>query len=317
MGMPHETIRVEVNDKVATITLSRPARLNAYTAKMGIELFGAVHDLDRSGEVRAIVVTGEGRAFCAGADLEAGGSTFAGQPAYLEASAAEAKIRPWNLSTPVIGAINGPAVGIGATLPLWWDIRIASEKATIGFVFTRRGLCPEASSTWLLPRMIGFARAMEILVTGRMLSAAEALAYGLVSRVVPHSDLLPVALEIARDIATSTAPVAVAATRRLLWRQLIEPDPRSAKALEDEVFRWLGSQVDAAEGVTAFLEKRTPSWSMNAARDRPPMLDDLDKGPLPAAEEPDAFDIEAAPPTERSDTLADASLHSLRTYPER
>jgi enoyl-CoA hydratase/carnithine racemase len=314
--MPHETIRVEVNDKVATITLSRPARLNAYTATMGIELFGAVHDLDRSGEVRAIVVTGEGRAFCAGADLEAGGSTFAGRPAYLEASAAEAKIRPWNLSTPIIGAINGPAVGIGATMPLWWDIRIASEKAKIGFVFTRRGLCPEANCTWLLPRMIGFARAMEILVTGRMLSAEEALAYGLVSRVVPHENLLPVALEIAHDIAKSTAPVAVAATRRLLWRQLLEADPRSSKALEEEVFRWLGSQVDAAEGVTAFLEKRAPVWSMNAARDLPPILGDLVEDPIPAAEA-ETFDIEAAPPTERSDTLAEERLHSLRTYPER
>jgi enoyl-CoA hydratase/carnithine racemase len=314
--MPHETIRVEVNDKVATITLSRPARLNAYTGRMGIELFGAIHDLDRSGEVRAIVVTGEGRAFCAGADLEAGGSTFAGEPAYLEASAAEARIRPWNLSTPIIGAINGPAVGIGATMPLWWDIRIASEKAKLGFVFTRRGLCPEANCTWLLPRMIGFARAMEILVTGRMLSAEEALAYGLVSRVVPHDELLPAALGIAQEIAKSTAPVAVAATRRLLWRQLLEADPRLAKSLEDEVFRWLGSQVDAAEGVTAFLEKRAPVWSMSAARDLPPMLGDLIEDPILGGE-PDTFEVEAAPPTERSDTLLEERLHSLRTFRER
>jgi enoyl-CoA hydratase/carnithine racemase len=314
--MSHETIRVEVKENVATITLSRPARLNAYTATMGKELFGAVHDLDRSGEVRAIVVTGEGRAFCAGADLEAGGSTFAGEAAFRQASAAEAKIRPWNLSTPIIGAINGPAVGIGATMPLWWDIRIASDKAKLGFIFTRRGICPEANCTWLLPRLIGFSRAMELLVTGRMLSAEEALAYGLVSRVVPHADLLPAALEIAQDIAKNTAPVAVAATRRLVWRQLLETDPRRAKALEDDVFRWLGSQVDAAEGVTAFLEKRAPEWSMNAARDLPPLLGDLVEDPA-VPEEAGTFDIEAAPPTERSDTLEAARLHSLRTYPER
>jgi enoyl-CoA hydratase/carnithine racemase len=314
--MPHDTIRVEVTDKVATITLSRPARLNAYTAAMGKELLGAVHALDRSGALSAIFVTGEGRAFCAGADLDAGGSTFAGEPDYLKASAAEAKIRPWNLSTPIIAAINGPAVGIGATMPLWWDIRIASDRAKLGFVFTRRGLCPEANCTWLLPRMIGFARAMEILVTGRMLSAEEALAYGLVSRVVPHDELLPAALGIAQDIAKSTAPVAVAATRRLLWRQLLEADPRRAKSLEDEVFRWLGSQVDAAEGVTAFLEKRAPVWSMNAARDLPPILGDLVEDPVPSAEA-SAFDIEAAPPTERSDTSLEERLQALRNYPER
>jgi enoyl-CoA hydratase/carnithine racemase len=280
--MAHTTIRVEVSSRIATITLSRPERLNAYTSRMGIELFGAIHELDRSGETRAIVVTGAGRAFCAGADLEAGAATFSDAAAatFSDAAAAEAKIRPWNLSTPIIAAINGAAVGIGATMPLWWDIRVASDKAKIGFVFTRRGLCPEANCTWLLPRLIGFSRAMDILVTGRMLSAEEALSLGLLSRVVPHDELLPAAHAIAQEIAERTAPVAVAATRRLLWRQLLEADPRLAKPFEDDVFRWLGAQPDAAEGVTAFLEKRAPAWTMRAPQDLPPILGDIVEDPI-------------------------------------
>src|SRR5262249_33877692 len=158
------------------------------------ELFGAIDELDRSDEVRAIVITGAGRAFCAGADLAAGGATFAGgADTWAKARALEAKVRPWKLRTPIIAAINGPAVGIGATLPLRWDTRLAPARARLGFVFPRRGIVPEANSTWILPRLIGFSRAMELLVTGRILSATEALEQGLVSRVVPHDELLAAA----------------------------------------------------------------------------------------------------------------------------
>ncbi len=196
-----KNIRIAVQGAVATITLNRPQRLNAYTVEMGIELFRSLAELDRREDIRAIIVTGEGRGFCAGADLETGGDTFARERAWQAAAELEKKTRPWNMATPVIAAINGPAVGIGATLPLAWDIRIASDKAKIGFVFTRRGILPEAGSTWYLPRLVGLSKALDLLLTGRILSAEEALEQGIVSRVVPHDDLLSVAREIAEDIA--------------------------------------------------------------------------------------------------------------------
>jgi enoyl-CoA hydratase/carnithine racemase len=264
-----ETIRIEESDGVATITLSRPNRLNAYTVGMGVELFGALHELDARDDVRAIVVTGEGRAFCAGADLDSDGSTFARERAWQAARELEEKTRPWNLHTPIIAAINGPAVGIGATLPLQWDIRIASERAKIGFVFTRRGISPEAHSTWILPRLIGAAKALDLLLTGRIVSAAEALELGIVSRVVPHDQLLEVAQGTGRDIARNTAPASVALTKQLVWRQLMQSDAEAAKRLEDAVFEWVGKQPDAREGVTSFLEKRAPAWTLSK-RDGPP-----------------------------------------------
>lgn len=271
------TLRVEIEDRVATITLNRPDRLNAYTVEMGIELFGTLGELDEDDAVRAVVITGAGRAFCAGADLASGGSTFAGEHTWERAGALEARVRPWNMKTPVIAAINGAAVGIGATLPLHWDIRIASEKARIGFVFVRRGIIPEASSTWILPRLVGLSRALDLMITGRILNAVEALEYGLVSRVVPHDELLPAALAVARDIATNTAPVSVAITRRLLWRQMLSSDPVAAKALEDELFHWVGKQADAAEGVNAFLEKRDPRWTLSATRDLPASIGEIEE----------------------------------------
>lgn len=263
MSAELKTLRVVVIDGVATITLNRPERLNAYTVEMGVELFGALADLDQRDDVRAIVVTGEGRAFCAGADLEAGGATFARERAWQAARELEEKTQPWNLSTPVIAAINGAAVGIGATLPLQWDIRIASDRAKIGFVFTRRGISPEAHSTWILPRLVGVAKAMDLLLTGRIVDANEALALGLVSRVVPHAQLLDVAQSIARDIAVNTAPASVALTKRLVWSQLSQTDPVTAKAAEDLVFEWIGKQPDAAEGVLSFLEKRPAAWTLS------------------------------------------------------
>lgn len=264
---PLQTVLVEARGPVAVITLNRPDRLNAYTRQMALDLFGTLAELDRDDAVRAIVITGAGRAFCAGADLEAGGATFAGDG--FGDGELEAGVQPWHTHKPVIVAINGAAVGVGATLPLQWDIRIMSDKAKIGFLFVRRGVMPEASSTWLLPRLIGMAKAMDLLLTGRLLNAEECLAYGLVSRVVLHERLLDEAVAIGTEIAKHTAPLSVAITKQLLWRQLADLDPVSAKAREDALFRWLGKQADAAEGVTAFLEKRDARWTMSPTRDFP------------------------------------------------
>jgi enoyl-CoA hydratase/carnithine racemase len=268
-----ETLEVEIASGVATVTLNRPDRLNAYTVAMGAELFRTLAALDAADEVRAVVVTGKGRAFCAGMDLAGGGGTFAGERTWDETRRLEERVLPWNCGTPIIAAINGPAVGIGATLPLQWDIRIAARSARIGFVFTRRGIVTEACSSWILPRLVGMSKAMELLVTGRIVGADEALALGLVSRVVDDAELLATAQALALDIAQNCAPVSVAVTKRLLWRQLGEPDPARAKALEDELFQWLGKQPDAAEGVRAFLEKRAPAFSMSATRDLPEALE--------------------------------------------
>src|SRR2546425_1667250 len=223
--MDYEQIRLEVSEGVATITLDRPERLNAYTSRMGEELRDAFGVCDQRDEVRAVIVTGAGRAFCAGADLEGGGNVF--ERSAEERPAADPPAAWW-VRKPIIGAINGPAVGVGATLPMQWDIRIAGESARIGFVFVRRGLVPEAASTWTLPRIVGMSRAAELLYTGRILNAREALAYGLVSRVVADAELMAAARALARDIAVNTGPVAVALTKRLVWHMQGVPDPATA-----------------------------------------------------------------------------------------
>ena len=276
--MPDLLVDIDAAGGFATLTLNRPDKLNAYTGEMGALLHGNLAALERDDRVRAIIVTSAGRAFCAGADLSGGAGTFASDRSFAAAASPEAKARPWNLGKPIIAALNGPAVGIGATLPLQWDIRLASDRARLGFVFTRRGIAPEMLSTWLLPRIVGFSRAMELLVTGRIINADEMLAAGLVSRVVPHDDLLRVAQDTARDIARDTAPASVAAVKRLLWRQLMDSDPRIALFRETEVFNWIGKQPDAGEGVRAFLDKRAPAWTMTA-RDDAPHTSDLPELP--------------------------------------
>jgi enoyl-CoA hydratase/carnithine racemase len=262
-----ETIEIEVADRIALIRLARPERLNAFTTRMGVELFGALAEFDRDDAIRAIIITGKGRTFCAGADLDPGGKTF--DPRWEASRAAEEKVKPWTLCTPTIAAINGPAIGVGATLPLQWDIRIASDKARFAFPFTRRGIAPEAGSTWILPRLVGMSVAMDLLLTGRTVSAHEALALGLVSRVVTPEELGPTAIAIARDIADNTAPVSVALTRQLLWRQLATLDPVEGRTREDAVFQWTTRQADAPEGVKSFLEKREPAWTLRAPSDVP------------------------------------------------
>lgn len=270
----YETILLDIDGPVALITLNRPERLNAWTWQMDTELKHAFCMLDARDEIRAIVVIGAGRAFCAGMDLESGGTTFGGDSAKARAYWLErypgSNKRVDELSTPIIAAINGPAVGAGLTMPLSWDMRFAAENAKLGFVFNRRGIMPDADLIWWVPRLIGFSRAMDVLLTGRIFSGREAAEMGLVSRAVPGEHLLETALEAARDIARNVGPVSAAITRRLAYRFIEETDRAAAFALQTQLFSWSGKQPDAQEGITAFLEKRDPQWRMSKTGDLPP-----------------------------------------------
>lgn len=264
--MDFQDIRYEVADRVLTITLNRPERLNAFTPTMGRELIEAFDRADADDDVRAIVVTGEGRGFCAGADLAGGGDTFDWRdrqeadevPRDLGGRVA---LRIFDLTKPVIAAINGPAVGVGITMTLPMDIRVAVEGAKIGFVFTRRGIVPEACSSWFLPRIVGIGQAMEWVATGRVFSAEEAQAGGLVRSVHPPAELLGVAHGLAGEIADHAAPVSVALARRLLWTMLGAAHPMDAHRADSRAMLARGQSDDAREGVTSFLEKREAQFT--------------------------------------------------------
>ena len=256
-----EQIDVGVAENILTITLNRPERLNAWTGTMGRELMAAFDIADAEDEVRAIIVTGAGRGFCAGADLESGGETFdyrkrgAEEPVPRD-NGGEFSLRIFQSKKPVIAAINGPAVGVGATMTLPMDVRLASEDARMGFVFARRGIIPEACSSWFLPRVVGISRAMEWVSTGRVFSAAEALDGGLVRSVHPAGELLGAARELAREIAENTAPVSVALARRLMWTMLGAEHPMLAHRADSRGMLARGQSADAVEGISSFLEKR-------------------------------------------------------------
>jgi enoyl-CoA hydratase/carnithine racemase len=267
----YQTLLTDVSDKVATIWLNRPERRNAFSADMTRELHEAFARFDADDEVRAIVVTGAGKYFSAGADLGRGGSTFARPDGAGQPAGAVQRAEPGRMRTPVIAAMNGSAVGMGITLPVSWDIRFAAADAKYGFVFTRRGLVPEAGSTWMLPRLVGVSRAMELLLSGRIFSGAEGAEMGLFSRALPAEEVLPAAQELARDLAANTSAVSVAATKALVYHGLGQ-DREDSHAVESQVFRWMGNSADAAEGVTAFLEKRPPQWPLSKVKDYPPML---------------------------------------------
>jgi enoyl-CoA hydratase/carnithine racemase len=268
-------LRYDVEDGVATITLHRPERLNAFTLTMADQLATVAARADADDAVRVVVVTGAGRAFCAGADLGGGPETFADRrtrerpPGPLSEeiggfprdAGGVASLSFAALRKPVIAAVNGPAVGIGATLTLPMDIRIAAESARFGFVFARVGIVPEAASSWFLPRVVGISQAMEWVATGRVFDAAEALRGRLVSRVVPDADLLPTAIALAREIAENTSGAAVGAARRLLWSMLGATSPWDAHRAESRALVELGDGPDSAEGVAAFLEKRKPAFT--------------------------------------------------------
>ncbi len=255
-----EQITTEVADSVLTITLNRPERLNAWTAQMGREMREAFDRADADDEVRAIIVTGAGRGFCAGADLAAGGETFdyrkresLGPP---RDNGGELTLRIFESTKPVIAAINGPAVGVGATMTLPMDVRLAADDARMGFVFARRGIIPEACSSWFLPRVVGISRAMEWVSTGRVFSAQEALEGGLVRSLHPKEELLDAARALAREIAENTAPVSIALARQLMWRVLGAEHPMLAHRADSRGMASRGESADAVEGITAFLEKR-------------------------------------------------------------
>jgi enoyl-CoA hydratase/carnithine racemase len=259
--MDFEQITTELADGVMTITLNRPDRLNAFTGTMGEELRAAFDRVDADDDVRAVIVTGAGRGFCAGADLGSGGDTFARREhedpdSIPRDGGGRLTLRIFECTKPVIAAINGPAVGVGATMTLPMDIRLASESARIGFVFVRRGIVPEACSSWFLPRLVGISRAMEWVATGRVFDAQEALEGGLVRSVHPADELLDAAGALAREIAENAAPVSVALARQMMWRMLGAEHPMVAHRADSRGMLYRGRSADAAEGISAFLEKR-------------------------------------------------------------
>lgn len=271
--MSFETLRYDVVDRVCTLTLHRPDRLNAVTGTMIEELITAFDRIDADDDVRAVIVTGAGRAFCAGADLGAGGNTFAREgvtPAEHRDGGGRVTLRMFDLKKPVIGAINGAAVGFGATFTLAMDVRVASSAARFGFVFSRRGVVPEACSTWFLPRVVGIAQAAEWVYTGRVFDADEALRGRLVSRVLEPAALLPAAMAMAREIADNTSAVSVALSRQLMWKLLGADHPMAAHRLDSQGMFWTGRSADAREGVTSFMEKRPPTFTQKASVDMPP-----------------------------------------------
>jgi enoyl-CoA hydratase/carnithine racemase len=275
--MAFEQISTEVANHVLTITLNRPDRLNAWTPTMGRELIEAFDRADADDEVRAIVVTGAGRGYCAGADLAGGGETFDMRERESTGSVprdngGQFVLRVFSSVKPVIAAINGPAVGVGATMTLPMDIRLAADDARIGFVFTRRGIVPEACSSWFLPRIVGISRAMEWVATGRVFSMGEALRAGLIRSIHPAGELLDAAYAIAREIAENTAPVSVALARQMLWRMLGAEHPMLAHRADSRGMFFRGKSADAFEGVSSFLEKRPARFSDRVSDGLPALM---------------------------------------------
>jgi enoyl-CoA hydratase/carnithine racemase len=266
--MEYTQILFEVADHVATITLNRPDQLNAFTTRMMRELIDAFDQIDADDDVRVVIVTGAGRGFCAGADLSSGGATFAKGGSDEQTAAGVPRdgggmvsLRIFECLKPVIAAINGPAVGVGITMTLPMDIRLVSRSAKIGFVFARRGIVPEACSSWFLPRLVGIGQAMEWCCSGRVFGADEALAGGLVRSIHEPDDLLPAARSIASEIADNASPVSVALTRRMLWTMLTADHPMEAHRVDSRAILERGRSADANEGVESFLAKRDPVFT--------------------------------------------------------
>ncbi len=275
--MDYRTIRYEVSDRVATVTLNRPEKMNTFTSRMGAELLDVLDRIDADDEVRAVVFTGEGRAFCAGADLGSGGGTFdegGGEKAPTIETHRDGgglvTLRLYDCKKPVIAAINGAAVGVGITMTLAMDVRIGVPGSKVGFVFARRGIVPEAASSWFLTRAVGIQKALEWAFSGRVFRSEEALEAGLFSQLVPADELLPTAYALAAEIAEHTAPVSVALTRQMFWKMLGASSPHEAHRLDSKAVFWTGRQADAYEGVNSFLEKRPPRFTLRPSEDMPP-----------------------------------------------
>ena len=279
--MNYETIRYEADGPILTVTLNRPEKLNAYTAQMGAELADALTRADEDDSIRAVILTGEGRGFCAGADISAGAGSFdsqggagaknfgGGETRALRGAGGGFVGALFNCKKATIAAFNGAAVGVGVTLALPTDIKIASSAARFGFVFARRGLVPEAGSAWFLPQIVGLPQALRWCLSGRLFGAEEALKGGLVSEVVEPEALMARAREIAMEIAENTAPVSVALTRQMLWRFASANDPFGLLQIDGAFAMTLGSGGDVKEGVGAFLEKRAPNFPGRVTADMP------------------------------------------------
>lgn len=286
-------IRLDVSDAVATITLDRPERLNAFTTAMGYELIDAFDTCDRDDEIRAVVITGAGRAFCAGADLSAGAETFAAPEQHGGESprdvGGEVVLRMFESRKPVIAAVNGPAVGVGITMTLAADFRLAADSARIGFVFNRRGIVPESCSSWFLPRLVSMQTALDWVYSGRLVEAAEAADAGLFYALHPADTLLDEAYALARRVTEHSAPVSVALSRQMLWRGLGAEHPMIAHRVESRGLHRRGMSADAREGVTAFLEKRPARFPDSVADGLPDIFgDDLPVPPFRGAGNPAA-----------------------------
>lgn len=272
-------ILYDVADGIATITLNRPEKMNAFTSTMMLEMCAAFDLIDADDDVRAVIVTGSGdRAFCAGADLtpDSGGQVFASgseveslSDERVRDSGGRLTLRIFQCKKPVIAAVNGAAVGIGATMQLAMDIRLASDNARFGFVFARRGIVPEAASSWFLPKIVGISQALEWCLTGRVFDAAEALKGGLIRSVHAPADLLAEVRKLAREIADNTSPVAVAMTRAMLWRLSAEDHPMAAHRIDSRAIYRRSRSGDAAEGIASFLEKRVPVYPDKISTDVP------------------------------------------------
>jgi enoyl-CoA hydratase/carnithine racemase len=278
----HEQITYEVTDRIATITLDRPDRMNTFTARMMFEVIDAFEQADADDEVRVVVVTGRGHAFCAGADLEAGPGTFDATARRQAAGVPEGEamvterdgggrvtLRIFDCRKPVIAAINGAAVGIGATMTLPMDIRLAAESARFGFVFACRGITMEAASSWFLPRLVGMGQASEWVHTGRVFPADEALRGRLVNAVYPDDELMPAAMTLATEIAQNTSAMSAVLNRQMMWRMLGADHPMEAHKIDSRAIRFMGASPDVREGVSAFLEKRAPHFTMSPTADLP------------------------------------------------
>ena len=287
-----ETLLYDVQDGIATVTLHRPEKMNAFTTQMRDDLVAVFDETDKNDDVRVVIITGAGKAFCAGAELSAGGKTFdydsRGESArdkykvngiYRDGGGI-ATLRIFKSLKPVIGAINGAAVGIGMTMQLPMDIRLASTDARFGFVFARRGIVPEAASSWFLSRVVGMQTALEWCYTGRVFNAQEALERGLVRSLHAPADLLPAARALAREIADNTAPVSVALTRQMLWRMAGADHPMQAHRIDSRAIQARGQSADAREGVSSFLEKRQPVYPDKVSKDMPAFFPWWDEPPF-------------------------------------
>jgi enoyl-CoA hydratase/carnithine racemase len=274
--MTYTDLTCEVDDGIMTVTLDRPDQLNALSRPMRDSLIAAIDHADQNDDVRAVIVTGAGRAFCAGADLSKGEETFNYEDrgelrddGLNRDGGGQITLRIFQSTKPFIAAINGPAVGFGATMTLPMDIRLMSTTARMGFVFSRRGVVPEACSSWFLPRIVGISQALEWTVSGRLFPAAEAHERRLVSEVLQPDDLLPKARELAREIVENTSSVSVAMIRQMMWRMLGAQHPMEAHRLESRGMQQMGAAADVREGIAAFMEKRQPAFPMKVSSDMP------------------------------------------------